>query len=168
MRILWLNWRDIKNPESGGAEVMTHETAKRLAAAGHQVTIFTSKFKNSKNQETIDQVKIIRRGNRLTCRFWAYFAYQKNFKDKIDVVIDEINTIPFFTNLYVKERKIALIHQLAREYWWSETFFPINFFGYILETFFLRPYRHLPTIAASDSTKIDLEKNGFSKVSVFH
>ena len=24
MKILWLNWRDIKNPEAGGAEVFTH------------------------------------------------------------------------------------------------------------------------------------------------
>jgi hypothetical protein len=29
-RTLWLNWRDIKNPAAGGAEVLTHEIGKRL------------------------------------------------------------------------------------------------------------------------------------------
>jgi hypothetical protein len=29
--ILWLNWRDIRNPEADGAEVYTHEVIKRLA-----------------------------------------------------------------------------------------------------------------------------------------
>lgn len=35
MKILWLNWRDIKNPQAGGAEVMTHETAKGLSGIRH-------------------------------------------------------------------------------------------------------------------------------------
>jgi hypothetical protein len=30
MKILWYNWRDIKNPDAGGAEVFTHEVCKRL------------------------------------------------------------------------------------------------------------------------------------------
>lgn len=168
MKILWLNWRDIKNPQAGGAEVMTHETAKRLVAAGNKVIIFTAKFPEAKEEEEIDGVKIIRKGNRLTCRFWAYFVYRKEFAGKIDLVIDEINTVPFFTNFYVREKKIALIHQLAREYWWFETFFPLNFLGYILEPFYLKQYRDIPTIAASESTKKNLIKLGFRKVFVFH
>lgn len=168
MRILWLNWRDIKNPQAGGAEVMTHETAKRLVKNGHQVTIFTAKFPGARSKETIDGIKILRRGNRLTCRYWAYRIYSKDFKQNIDLVVDEINTIPFFTNFYVKEKKIALIHQLAKEYWWSETFFPLNLFGYLLEPLYLKPYKNIVTIAASYSTKKDLEGLGFKKVFVFH
>jgi len=29
LKILIFNWRDIRNPEAGGAEVFTHENAKR-------------------------------------------------------------------------------------------------------------------------------------------
>ena len=29
MNILWFNWRDIKNPEAGGAEIYTHEAKIR-------------------------------------------------------------------------------------------------------------------------------------------
>lgn len=168
MNILWLSWRDVKNPDSGGAEIMTHETAKRLAKEGHRVTIFTSAFPGSKKTEIIDKVRIIREGNSLTTRFWAFLKYQKNFKKEVDLVIEEINTIPYFTPFYIKEKKVVVIHQLAKEYWWSEIFFPINLFGYLLEPVYLQPFKKIVCIAASNSTKKDLESLGFSKVRVFH
>lgn len=168
MNILWLNWRDIKNPQAGGAEVMTQETAKRLVRDGHRVTLFTSKVTDCPTEETISGVKIIRHGNLLTCRFWAYRYYQKHLKGDVDLVIDEINTLPFFIPLYVKERKIALIHQLAREYWFMETFFPLNLIGFLLEPLYLKVYSNTPTICASVSTKKDLESLGFKRLYVFH
>jgi len=168
MRILWLNWRDIKNPMAGGAELVTHETAKRLVKAGHAVTILTAKFPDAKNTEIIDGVKILRAGNSFTCRIFAFFKYRKQFKGRVDIIIDEINTIPFFTNFYAKEEKIALIHQLAREFWWSETFFPLSLIGYILEPLCLKTYRNIPTIACSNSTKKDLAKLGFKNISLYH
>jgi hypothetical protein len=30
VRVLWLNWRDIRNPEARGAEVLTHDVMRRL------------------------------------------------------------------------------------------------------------------------------------------
>ena len=64
MRILWFNWRDILNPEAGGAEVYTHEIMKRLAKRGHEMTLFTSRFKGCQLNENIDGVDIIREGNK--------------------------------------------------------------------------------------------------------
>ena len=43
MRILWFNWRDIKHPEAGGAEVLTHEVMRRLVQRGHEMTLFCPK-----------------------------------------------------------------------------------------------------------------------------
>ena len=63
MKILILNWRDIKNPKSGGAEILTHEIAKRWVNWGHSVIQFSSEFKGSAKQEIIDGVKIIRGGH---------------------------------------------------------------------------------------------------------
>ena len=34
-RVLLVNWRDIRNPEAGGAEVHLHEVAMRMARAGY-------------------------------------------------------------------------------------------------------------------------------------
>jgi len=59
LNILIFNWRDIRNPDAGGAEVVTHEVARRRASAGRNVTIFTSKFQGCKEHEVIDGVTII-------------------------------------------------------------------------------------------------------------
>ena len=37
MKILWLTWKDRKNPLAGGAEVVNEELAKRLVKDGHEV-----------------------------------------------------------------------------------------------------------------------------------
>jgi|GEM_PF-4102942 len=62
MNILIYNWRDIKNPAAGGAEVFTHENAKRWVEKGNEVTLINN-----------------------------------------------------------GERVVALIHQLAREFWFYKT-----------------------------------------------
>ncbi|MEM5825795.1 MAG: glycosyltransferase family 4 protein [Candidatus Aenigmatarchaeota archaeon] len=168
MKILIFNWRDIKNPEHGGAEVFTHEVFKRIAKMGHEVTIFSSEFKGCKKEEFIDSIRIIRSGGRYSVYIKARKYYNNFFsKESYDVIIDEINTLPFFTPSFAKkgEHIIALIHQLAREYWFYETFFPINFIGYhILENSILKKYVEIPTVTVSNSTKNDLLNLGFKKV----
>jgi glycosyltransferase involved in cell wall biosynthesis len=62
---------------------------------------------------------------------------------------------------------IALIHQLARDFWFYETRFPLNYIGYYyLEKKWLSSYKHIITLTVSDSTKIDLEGLGFKKLIV--
>lgn len=166
MNILWLSWKDIKNPDAGGAERVAIEIASRLVSDKNRVTIFTSRFKNSKPQEVIRGAKIIRKGNRLTCRIYSFFHYMQ-FNKTYDIIIDEINTIPFFSTLYAKDKTIALIHQLAREYWFKHTVFPINIIGYLAEPIWLKLYKNSPTLALGNSTKRDLEKIGFTKIKTY-
>lgn len=167
MKILIFNWMDITHPLSGGAEVVTHEIAKRLVQEGHFVNLFTSQFKGGKTEETVDGINIYRAGNKYTVYWKARKYYKKYFKGKYDVVIDEINTVPFFTPKFVTqgERIYVLIHQLAREFWFHETSFPINLLGYyFLENKWLKLYRNIPTITVSNSSKNDLEQIGFKNI----
>jgi glycosyltransferase involved in cell wall biosynthesis len=168
LKILILNWRDVKNPASGGAEILTHEIAKRLVKKGHKVTLFTSSFKGAKENELIDGVQIIRKGGKYTVYLQAFKYYNQHFKGDFDVVIDEINTIPFFTPLYVKngEKLFTLIHQLAREFWFYETTIPLNLLGYASENLLLSPYKNTTTLTVSISTLNDLQKLGFSNLSI--
>lgn len=166
MNILWLSWRDIKNPAAGGAEKVAIEVASRFARDRTKVTIFTARFKNSKAKEVISGVKIIRKGNQLTCRIYAFFHYIA-FNKTYDVVIDEINTIPFFATLYAKHKTITLIHQLAKEYWFKQTFWPLSKIGYFLEPYYLKLYKNRPALALSNSTKIDLQNLGFKNIQVY-
>jgi glycosyltransferase involved in cell wall biosynthesis len=170
LRILIFNWRDIKNPEAGGAEVFTHEIAKRWTKMGHEVTLFTSEFRECKREEIIDGIRIIRAGGRYLVYWEAKKYYKKHFsREGYNVVIDEINTKPFLTPKFVNsgEKIVALIHQLAREYWFYEVPFPISYIGYyFLENRWLRNYVDVPTVTVSESTKQDLLDLGFKKVFV--
>ncbi len=169
MNILIYNWRDIKNPEAGGAEVFTHENAKRWVEKGHNVTWFTSSFPGCKKEEVIDGIAIIRDGGKYTVYLKAREYYKKYFKANFDIIIDEINTVPFFTPEFVNngEKIVAIIHQLAREFWLYETPLPVAILGrYLLEDYWLKKYRDIPTMTVSESTKKDLKGLEFKNVSI--
>ena len=169
-KVLVFNWRCWLNPAMGGAEVFTYENAKRWVKAGHEVTLFTSEFPNCKREEVVDGVRIVRAGGKYSVYWRAKRYYRKYFsKEGYDVVVDEINTRPFLTPKFVDngEKIVALIHQLAREYWFYETPFPISYVGYyFLEKRWLRNYVDVPTVTVSESTRQDLLDLGFKEVFV--
>ena len=167
MKILILSWRDKKNPRAGGAEFITHQCAKYWVERDNRVTLFTSSFPNCKTNETIDRVEIIRKGLEINVAWWAFRYYRRYFRNKFDIIVDEINTVPFLTPLYASEEKVAFIHQLAKEIWWYEANFPINLLGYLSEPSFLKLYRKIPTITVSNSTKSCLLDLGFKDENIF-
>jgi len=170
LRILWYNWRCIKHPLAGGAEVYTHEIARRLAREGHEVVLVTSRPRNLPKEEIIDGYKIIRVGNRYTVYLHAKKVYHelKRRGWRPDVVIDEVNTIPFLTPRYVEEPIAMLIHQLCKECW-SYAIHPlIQPFGWWLERRLHRIYvesarkgKLRAVITVSPSTKQDLAELGY-------
>ncbi len=162
MHILILNWRDPKNPKSGGAEIVTMEHAKAWVKKGHKVVWFTSEFKNSKKKEKIQGVNIVRRGNFLTVYFYAPFFYL-SAKGGFDVVIDEIHGLPFFTPLFVRKPKIAFIHEVAREIWDYMYPFPINKIGRFIEPLYFKLYNNTKFWTDADSTIDDLVKYGIKR-----
>jgi glycosyltransferase involved in cell wall biosynthesis len=170
MKILIFNWRCWLNPTMGGAEVFTYEVAKCWVRDGHEVTVFTAEYPHSKREEVVDGIRIVRAGGKYSVYGKAKHYYKKRFsKEKFDVVIDEINTKPFFAPKFVDngEHMVALIHQLAREFWFYETFFPINYLGYhFFEKRWLSNYLDVPIAVVSDSTKQGLSALGFKNVHV--
>ncbi|MFH0864237.1 MAG: glycosyltransferase family 4 protein [Candidatus Gottesmanbacteria bacterium] len=170
MRILIFNWRDIENPSRGGAEILTHEIAKRWVLKGMEVVQFSSLFKGAAPEKNIDGVRVIRQGAadfspfKLPVHIAAYYWYKKNSLDKkgkkFDLVIDEIHGLPFFTPLFVKEKKIALICEVAQEIWDVNFRFPINKIGRLIENNYFRFYQNTPFLTISSSTKKDLISKG--------
>ena len=77
IRILWYNWRCIKHPLAGGAEVYTHEVAKRLAKAGHEVTLVTSRPTGLPREEVISGYKVVRAGSKYTVYLHAKRIYRE-------------------------------------------------------------------------------------------
>ena len=171
MNILILNWRDIKNPKSGGAEILTHELAKGLVNKGHKVTQFSAKFKGYDASEVIDGVKIIRDGRPdlrhlfSSVHFKAYKYYKSN-KGIFDLIIDEVHGTPFFTPLYVKEKKIALICEVAGDIWDITFNFPFNYFGKLIESIYPKFYKGVKVVTISNSSKKQLHEIGFSEKNI--
>ncbi len=109
----------------------------------------------------MDGIRIVRAGRQWTVHWNAFMHYRGSIRGRFDVVVDEINTIPFFTPLWAGIPTLTLIYQLAREVWWYESVFPISAVGYALEPIYLRVYRKAPAITISKSTEQDLRKLGF-------
>lgn len=155
-RLLLLNWRDPWHPKAGGAEHLTHRILERLAERGWTVEWFSAAYAGASAREIRDGVLFVRAGSGITVHAHAFMRYSK--RREYDVVVDEINTIPFFTPWY-SARSVAWFQQLAREVWFYEGGLagPL---GYALEPLYLAPYRRLPLITISSSSARSLHDIG--------
>jgi glycosyltransferase involved in cell wall biosynthesis len=162
LRILILSWRDPQNPKAGGAELFTHEVARRLVAGGDTVEWFTAMFPGAAHELELDGIHVVRGGRQWSVHLAAMRRYRRRLRGSFDVVIDEVNTIPFFTPIWAGIPHLLLIFQLAREVWWHESVFPISAIGYAAEPLYLRPYRDSAALTISASTEADLRGLGFT------
>lgn len=165
MRILVFSWRDPKHPLAGGAEQVMHEHMKGWVKAGHQVTLFSSKLKNLSKEEAIDGIHIVRHGYQyLGVQISAFFYYLKNRK-KYDFVVDQFHGLPFFTPIYVRKPKLAVVQEVAREVWFLNPLpKPLNLLvgsiGYFSEPLIFWFYRNLNFMTGSESAKLDISNFG--------
>jgi glycosyltransferase involved in cell wall biosynthesis len=163
LRILILNWRCPRNPLAGGAESVTFELARRLVLGGDAVEWFSASFPGAPPEEMLDGVRIVRAGRQWTVHWKAFQRYRRVTGDRFDVVVDQVNTVPFFTPFWANVPQVMFIHQLAREVWWYESPFPLNAIGFVAEPIYLRAYRSRSVITVSESTRADLLRLGFKK-----
>ena len=159
LKILLFNWRCPKHPEAGGAEKATYEIARRWVNWGNEVRWVSGGFPGGLRSDIIEGIKITRRGGRYSVYPQSIFHYFVNLRGKYDIVIDEINTIPFLTPLYVREPHVAFIHQLAANVLFDELPPAQARILSFLEPHVLRLYRNVP-IFTSQSTRDDLLKLG--------
>lgn len=162
MRILLFNWRDPKNPKSGGAEYVTNEHAKSWIKNKNSVTWFCSAFPGCKKEEIVNGIKFIRKGNSFSVYLLAPFFYLLN-KNNFDFIVDEIHGLPFFTPIYSRKPKIAFIHEVADKIWDYMYPFPINVFGKLFESIYFKLYKKITFWTDADSTIDDLTKFGIKK-----
>ena len=175
MRILILNWRSIKDPLEGGAERATFEHAKRWVK-NHKakVTWLSPKYDKNIDKETIEGVDFVYIGFSLTRNlfqllfafptfyFLVFWTYITKFKERVDVIIDQVHGFPYLTPLYVKEKIIVYIHEVAGEIWDIMYPFPINKLGKLLEKITFLPYRKVTFVGAQTVSR-ELPSIGINK-----
>ncbi len=170
MKILILNWQDIKNPLSGGAEVHLHEIFSRVAKLGHEITLYCSTFKGAKKEENIGGIRVIREGGRYLFNFRVIYKYITKFRsENYDIVIDDMNKIPFFTPLYVKRPLFFIIHHLFNKSIFLEVSWPMALYVYIMEQLglYICKKKGVPVIVVSPSTKAEIVQRGIEPKKVY-
>lgn len=173
MNILIFSWRGPGHPHAGGAEKATHEHAKGWVKKGHNVTLFTSDYRHARREEIIDGVRIIRSGSQIFgVHIEAFKWYLIGNHPKYDLIIDQFHGIPFFTPLYIKEKKMAFIHEVTKEVWslnpWPPPFNLIpSILGRLFEPLIFKLfYTKVPFMTGSDSTKKDLISLGIPEKNI--
>jgi len=162
LNILALNWEDLSNPQAGGAEVHLQEILKRIARKGHNLTLLCSGFPGGKSSEIIDGIRIIRRGSRYNFNLVAPFALRSLLRrSPWDIVIEDINKIPFYTPLYTHNLPLlVIIPHLFADSVFKEINFVLGTYIYLSEKPIPWLYRGFKFMVISESTKQDLIKRG--------
>ncbi|MDH4156911.1 MAG: glycosyltransferase family 4 protein [candidate division Zixibacteria bacterium] len=171
MKILALNWNDLKNPYAGGAEVHLEELLRRLVTYGHDVTLFCSGWTGCLPEESVAGVKIIRRGNRFNFNLIApYHLRRLAACEKFDLLLEDINKIPFYTPWFLKMKTLVVIPHLFATTVFDEINFVLGTYIYLCERPLVRVYRGRPFNVISQSTADDLVKRGIppGDISVIH
>ena len=169
MNILFFNWRCWKHPWAGGAENYLHEISKRLVKSGHRVTWFVASWEGLKEREVLDGIAIIRKGGRFSVYIHAFLTYITELRSgDIDVIVDDINGVPFFTPLFVRTRKIAIIHHLVKGIFFTELPFYSAVLGWLSERMIPILYKRTKFVTVSESTKRELEAFGIADVEVVY
>jgi glycosyltransferase involved in cell wall biosynthesis len=170
--VLFLNWRDTRNPEGGGSEVYVERIAAELVARGHRATVLCAAHGEAPAEEVTEAgVWIVRRGGHRSVYLRAALIYLLGWfrlgplspgrLGRPDVLVDVCNGLPFLSPLYARRPVIALVHHVHREQW------PVVLPGlqgrlgwWIESTLAPRVYRHCDYVTVSDATRAELVELG--------
>ena len=162
LRILALNWRDRFDPWGGGAELQLHEILRRLVQRGHEVTWLACRYAGAVDEELReDGIRYLRAGHWKLANFVLPRLLRRELaRTDYDVVLEDINKIPFYAPLYTRLPVVVMVPHLFGTTIFRETN-PI-FASYVLG--FEWPlrwiYRGCLFSAASPSTAADLTRRG--------
>lgn len=165
LKLLVINWQDLKNPFGGGAEVYLHEVFGRIARMGHEVHVLVCGVPGLPADEEMDGLLVHRRGTRNIFNYQVPGIYKREFaRVGFDVVIEDLNKLPFYSKRFVKGPRIACLamHFFGRTIF-QELPFPLALYVNLYERSIRYFYKGLPFAVISESTRDDLISWGFSR-----
>jgi glycosyltransferase involved in cell wall biosynthesis len=161
MRILAVNWRCPKNPLAGGAEVYFQEIFSRLVSRGHHVTLLSERFPGSEPEDMIDGIRVLRAGGKFTFNFTAGRLVGRLAQTlAADVVVDDLNKIPFYSTWHTNRPVLAILMHLFRGSIFRETLPPMAAYVWMAETIIPLAYQRCRFAVLSESSRRDTVKVG--------
>lgn len=172
MHVVALNWRDLKNPLGGGAEVHMEEILRQLGRRGHRCTLLTSRYPGAAAEEQADGYRIVRGGHEFDFNLAVPWLYRRlAVADPPDIVLDDINKIPFYSPLWVRRVPVlAVIPHLMGATVFQEVNPLLATAVFAAERPVRFVYRRCDFEVISDSTREDLIARGFpaARIHVVH
>src|SRR3989440_5583311 len=159
VHILVLTDRDWTHPQGGGTGTNLYGQIARWVAWGHRVTVIAGNYPGGKREERRGPLLTVHRmGTRLTVFPRAAWAVRRRgLGSDADVVLEVINGIAFFTPLWLRKPRVALVHHVHREHYVQELGRRGAVGALLLETIPLRfLYRDTPFITISEAAREDL------------
>jgi glycosyltransferase involved in cell wall biosynthesis len=161
LKILVINWQDRENPQAGGAEVHLHETFRRMAARGHEVTLLVSGWPDAEPRVTLDGMDVHRTGGRYTFSMAGPTYFKRHLAhQEFDVVVEDLNKVPVFSPFWAGAPVVLLVHHLFGMTAFKEASFPVAAGTWVLERPIPRVFSGRPAVAVSPSTRDDLHARG--------
>jgi glycosyltransferase involved in cell wall biosynthesis len=169
--VAFFSWRDTRNPEGGGAERYLEKMAAGLVARGAHVTILCAAHAAAPPDETVDGIRFVRRGNKMSVYKEGVAALLRHDLGPVDLVVDVQNGLPFFTRAATRRPVVVLVHHVHREQW------PVVYPGvtgrvgwWIEHALAPRLYRRCQYVAVSRATRDELGTVGVDRgrIAVVH
>jgi len=169
--VVFLSWRDTRNPEGGGAERYLEAMAHGLVARGCRVTVFSAAFAGAPLTETDDGIRFVRRGSKTTVYAQGVWSLLRRRFGRVDLVVDVQNGMPFLSRLVTRKPVVVLVHHVHREQWPVVYPGPLGKVGWWIERWLApRVYRGCQYVAVSHATRGDLRALGVTgpRIAVVH
>lgn len=163
MRIALLNWRDIRHPHAGGAEVVVDQQARGLRRLGHDVTLFTAGFPGAAAEEQVHGYRVIRLGDRFT----VYPLVARRLRtgarsDPYEVVLEHATGIPWFAPLWSPFPTTAYFYHVIDRTYFDELPLPLAAVGYAAERLAPVLYRHRRVACLGEGSRAEFGRLGYS------
>lgn len=169
--VLFLSWRDTRNPEGGGAERYLEQVAAGLVERGARVTVFAAAHAAAPPEEERDGIRFVRAGSKTSVYLAGMWRLLRGRFGPVDLVVDVQNGLPFFSRLVTRAPVVVLVHHVHREQW------PVVYpgtpgrIGWWIERWVApRLYRSCQYVAVSHATRGELAELGVSpdRIAVVH
>lgn len=174
--LVWICWKDIRNPEAGGAELVHHEISKRLVRDGWTVIHLVPGYEGCQPEEVVDGIHVVRIGKSVLSFYRLPFYFWRHLRKKTHFLVDAFISLGSFSCLMMKPARAAIvIHHIEDTKWFFQTSFTgvprwimpiINMTGYFIEKFqliLLAIFFRGKVMTGSESTAGELRRLGFSR-----
>lgn len=168
MRILAVNWRDIGDPLGGGAEQHLHHILAGAVRRGWQVDLCCADYPGGGPRGQVDGIEVYRRGHWTVANFAVPPLVRRLLeRNRYDLIVEDINKIPFFTPLYAGGVPVvAIVPHLFGTTVYREANPLAATYVYAAESLIPRVYGQCEFEVISPSTRDDLVARGLDPARV--